>query len=82
MDKNIKYYLPGKFLRRSVIVIIILGLLSGCKNGNMGPLSEYTVKIIAESDHLWTGVAVSEEERLFVNYPRWSLDVPMPGRHR
>lgn len=27
---------------------------------------------IASSDMLWTGVAVSKEGRVFVNYPRWS----------
>ena len=27
---------------------------------------------VARSENLWTGVAVSEEGRIFVNYPRWS----------
>jgi sugar lactone lactonase YvrE len=30
---------------------------------------------VASSDRLWTGVAVSEDGRIFVNYPRWSDDV-------
>jgi sugar lactone lactonase YvrE len=34
-----------------------------------------TLAAAAESDILWTGVAVSEEGRIFVNYPRWSPDV-------
>jgi len=32
------------------------------------------LKEIARSDKLWTGVAVSKEGRIFVNYPRWSLE--------
>lgn len=31
-----------------------------------------TPRIIAESEYQWTGIAVSESGRLFVNYPRWS----------
>ena len=27
---------------------------------------------VAQSEKLWTGVAVSESDRIFVNYPRWS----------
>ncbi|MFH1314245.1 MAG: L-dopachrome tautomerase-related protein [Candidatus Eisenbacteria bacterium] len=30
---------------------------------------------VASSDRLWTGVAVSKDGRIFVNYPRWSDDV-------
>ena len=35
------------------------------------------LEIVAESQHRWTGVAVSPGGRLFVNYPRWSDDVPI-----
>lgn len=35
----------------------------------------YNLVEIAHSDKLWTGVAVSEEGRVFVNYPRWSPEV-------
>ena len=31
---------------------------------------------VATSERLWTGVAVSRDGRVFVNYPRWSEDVP------
>jgi sugar lactone lactonase YvrE len=34
-----------------------------------------TLAVVAESDVLWTGVAVSREGRIFVNYPRWSPNV-------
>jgi len=32
---------------------------------------------IAQSERLWTGVAVSREGRVFVNYPRWLENVPI-----
>lgn len=35
------------------------------------------LRSVAESDRRWTGVAVSREGRIFVNYPRWSDDVPV-----
>ncbi|MEL6178480.1 MAG: L-dopachrome tautomerase-related protein [Myxococcota bacterium] len=33
--------------------------------------------IVAESDRRWTGLAVADDGRLIVNYPRWSDDVPI-----
>jgi sugar lactone lactonase YvrE len=38
---------------------------------------ETTLEIVTESDRQWTGVAVTEDGRLFVNFPRWSPDVPV-----
>jgi len=35
------------------------------------------VKVTASSDHQWTGVAVSDQGRVFVNYPYWSEEVPV-----
>lgn len=32
---------------------------------------------VAASSHQWTGVAVSKTGRVFVNFPRWSDDVPV-----
>jgi sugar lactone lactonase YvrE len=32
---------------------------------------------IASSESQWTGIAVSKEGRIFVNFPRWSDDVPV-----
>jgi sugar lactone lactonase YvrE len=39
--------------------------------------AEPTLEIFAESDRQWTGVAVTEDGRVFVNFPRWSPDVPV-----
>jgi len=38
---------------------------------------EPTLEIVAESDRQWTGVAVTKDGRVFVNFPRWSPDVPV-----
>ena len=33
---------------------------------------EVSLSEVARSENLWTGIAVSEEDRIFVNYPHWS----------
>ena len=38
---------------------------------------EPTLEIYAESDRQWTGVAVTWDGRVFVNFPRWSPEVPV-----
>ena len=35
-----------------------------------------SVEEVASNERLWTGVAVSQSGRMFVNFPRWSTDVP------
>ena len=35
------------------------------------------LELVATSDYQWTGVAVSQTGRIFVNFPRWSDDVPI-----
>ena len=35
------------------------------------------LKVTASSSRQWTGVAVSDQGRVFVNYPYWSEDVPV-----
>ena len=35
------------------------------------------LKVTASSDRQWTGVAVSDQGRVFVNYPYWSDEVPV-----
>ena len=32
------------------------------------------LEVIAESEKLWTGVAVSQRKRIFVNFPNWSAE--------
>jgi sugar lactone lactonase YvrE len=35
------------------------------------------LELVAESERRWTGVAVSRQGRTFVNFPRWSAEVPV-----
>ncbi|HEY3348055.1 MAG TPA: L-dopachrome tautomerase-related protein, partial [Nitrospirota bacterium] len=42
-----------------------------------GKPGETGLVLVAESPRQWTGVAVSKGNRLFVNFPRWSDEVPV-----
>lgn len=63
--------------------LLILGfafLTSSCPinaQNTMQINSENSLELIAESDYLWTGLAISKKGRMFVNFPRWSLNVPI-----
>lgn len=61
------------FNHLKVLLLIILPLLfldaSYCQNSN------FSLTEVASSEYRWTGVAVSQEGRMFVNFPRWS---PIP----
>ena len=65
-------------MTRAPIWILLTLLAAGCRQpgetvtGNAVELEE-----IARSDRRWTGIAVSKEGRIFVNFPRWSDDVPV-----
>jgi sugar lactone lactonase YvrE len=54
----------------SVCFLIVIQF--SCQNK---PVSPVILEEVASSKKLWTGVAVSQENRIFVNYPRWSPDV-------
>jgi sugar lactone lactonase YvrE len=60
-----------KFAIYVTLLIIIFAIVI---NSNNKP-KEYKLEIVAESDKLWTGVAVSQEDRIFTNFPRWRPDV-------
>ena len=59
--------------RLPVLLMPCLLALGACDEPQAPPKLE----IVAESQNQWTGVAVSKEGRLFVNFPRWSDDVPV-----
>ena len=67
----------------SFAVCTILPLVTACGGGNK--TGGASLVEVARSDRQWTGVAVTRDGRIFVNYPRWSDDVPvsvgevMPG---
>lgn len=43
----------------------------------LSPAGNYGVEIVAENPRQWTGLTVSADGRFFVNFPRWSDDVPV-----
>ena len=59
--------------------LLVVGALFALTACAPTPLYPDTVHLepVAFSDARWTGVAVSAEERVFVNYPRWSDEVPV-----
>ena len=60
-------------MRTVLTLALILQILTACGSE---PAPE-KLELVAESERQWTGVAVSDGGRLFVNYPRWSDDVPV-----
>lgn len=36
----------------------------------------YQLEKVAESSYQWTGIAISKDNRMFVNYPTWSIPAP------
>lgn len=56
---------------KNIILLVMVVSLFSCNQ----PKSE--LKVIASSEKQWTGVAISSNERLFVNFPKWSDDVPV-----
>ncbi len=52
---------------------------AGDKTGNsaLSDIQKYDLVEVASSDYQWTGVAVSGSGRMFVNFPRWSANVPV-----
>jgi sugar lactone lactonase YvrE len=64
------------FLKLFSITIIVSATLSV---GLATAQTTWEVKLVevAHSERQWTGVAVSKQGRIFVNYPRWSNSVPI-----
>ena len=55
------------------VLLILLGLSSCDTKDN----EKFALKEIASSKNLWTGIAISGKDRIFVNFPRWSENVPI-----
>ncbi len=68
-------------MRNAIPVAWILIAAMGCAKPQpevVEPMtSEPSLEIVAESGRQWTGVAVTPDARIFVNFPRWSPDVPV-----
>ncbi len=61
-----------KLIALPILCIIILSSQSLAKNTVHRKLT-----IIASSKYQWTGIAVSKKNRIFVNFPTWSDNVPI-----
>jgi hypothetical protein len=66
------YYRNNKLLRlESAPGLVSLVLLLTCIFGLSANAADKSLEAVAFSDAQWTGLALSREGRLFVNYPRW-----------
>ena len=61
--------------RRLVILIFAVALAVICMSVLPGIAENSSLEAVAFSNAQWTGLAVSKDGRLFVNYPRWSDSV-------
>jgi sugar lactone lactonase YvrE len=59
------------------IVVLVLSQSFCGKEASQQKHISYRLVDFAQSERLWTGIAVSKEGRVFTNYPRWSEDVPV-----
>ncbi|MGL4994390.1 MAG: lactoylglutathione lyase family protein [Bacteroidales bacterium] len=57
---------------RNLILALFVLLLSL----SVSAQNNFEIKIVAESNYQWTGIAISESNRIFVNYPTWDIKSP------
>jgi sugar lactone lactonase YvrE len=74
MRNNFHY---RKMISSFLTLMVAILLLTGCQSKALVSNGEMTLEPVAFSDAKWTGLAVADEGRLFVNYPRWSDNVPV-----
>lgn len=58
-----------KQITSSIFLTLIMILFSACSDKS-------SLIKVAESNYQWTGIAVSDEGRIFVNYPTWKVSSP------
>ncbi len=61
---------------KKLCIIIYLSII-GVFTQNVLAQTTPDLVLVAESPQLWTGIAVSNEGRMFVNFPRWFPNVPI-----
>ena len=66
----------NRTMKKLLIIICAVFILGACQS-NKKSTSEPTLSSVVASDKQWTGVAVSQSGRVFVNYPFWSSNVPV-----
>ncbi|UCH65416.1 MAG: hypothetical protein JSW63_12560 [Ignavibacterium sp.] len=60
-----------KYSRLQFLFFTLLLSLFFAEDKNFCQENSFYLEGVASSEHRWTGVAVSEEGRMFVNFPRW-----------
>ena len=65
--KNIQYL---------ILVLIVATITFSCTN-EQNTQTEKAIEIVAKSANQWTGIAISANNRMFVNFPKWSENVPI-----
>ncbi len=58
------------------LLLSLVLLMTGCASYKICRHVKPVLTEVARSDRQWTGIAVSRDGRIFVNYPRWSDNVP------
>lgn len=63
----------------AALALFTLAFLVSCEEKQEAPPEPVTYSLIevAQNTDQWTGVAVSPDNRIFVNFPLWSPDIPM-----
>ena len=65
-------------VKAAVIFSVLIFILFSCdRKPSPIPVDALQLEEIARSEHLWTGIAVSGEGRIFTNFPRWFPSIPM-----
>jgi sugar lactone lactonase YvrE len=68
----------NRWVNMSLAALVLA--LAGCEFFDHVPVlprNIATLTLVAESTEQWTGVAVSHQNRLFVNFPRWKPVIPL-----
>ena len=53
-----------------------LMMMAGCASSDSTHTGRMSLVEVASGDRQWTGIAIAPDGRIFVNYPRWSDNVP------
>ncbi|MFT5702261.1 MAG: sugar lactone lactonase YvrE [Desulforhopalus sp.] len=77
MYSNEYYRKPISIFLTAAITLIAIMQLTGCTSMALASDQKIILEPVAFSDTQWTGLAVAGDGRLFVNYPRWSDNVPV-----
>src|SRR4051794_21583806 len=59
---------------------VAMALLANASSGSEGPgpsLATAQLQLVTTFEHQVTGVSVSRDRRIFVNFPRWTEDAPI-----